>query len=70
MNKLEGCVALVTGAGRGIGAAIAMRYAREGARVAVADIDEESTTKVAQQVSALGRESHALVVDVRDPAPS
>ena len=70
MKKLEGCTALVTGAGRGIGAAIALRYAREGARVAVADIDEESTTKVAQQVRALGCESQALVVDVRDPAQS
>ena len=70
MKKLEGCNALVTGAGRGIGAAIALRYAREGARVAVADIDEENATKVAQQVSALGCEAEALVVDVRDPAQS
>jgi len=70
MKKLDGCVALVTGAGRGIGAAIALRYAREGARVAVADLDEENATRVAQQVRALGCESEALVVDVRDPAQS
>jgi acetoin reductase-like protein len=67
MKRLEGCTALITGAGRGIGAAIALRYAREGARVAVADIDKENATKVAQQVSALGCESEALAVDVRKP---
>ena len=41
-NRLEGKTALITGAGSGIGRAIAQVFAREGARVAVADIDAES----------------------------
>ena len=40
MKRLNGCVALVTGAGRGIGAAIALAYAQEGAAVIVADLDD------------------------------
>ena len=39
--EIEGKIALVTGAGRSIGRAIALRLAREGARVAVADIDRD-----------------------------
>ena len=44
MKKLDGCVALITGAGRGIGAAMALRYAREGATVVVVDLDEANAT--------------------------
>ena len=68
MNRLDGCIALVTGAGRGIGAAIALRYAREGATLVVADLDEVSAHAVAEQVRALGRDAAALAVDVREPA--
>jgi meso-butanediol dehydrogenase/(S,S)-butanediol dehydrogenase/diacetyl reductase len=70
MNRLKGCIALVTGAGRGIGAAIALRYAREGASVVVADLDENNAADVAGQVRSLGARADALTVDVRDPAQS
>jgi len=70
MKRLEGCTAVVTGAGRGIGAAIALRYASEGARVVVSDIDEASARKLAEQVREYGVEADALCVDVRDPEQS
>ena len=68
MKKLDGCVALITGAGRGIGAAMALRYAREGATVVVVDLDEANARTVAEQVRELGAEADAFVVDVREPA--
>ena len=68
MNRLNGCIALVTGAGRGIGAAIALRYAREGATVVVADLNETNAEAVAEQVRALGVAADAFAVDVREPA--
>lgn len=68
MKRLEGHIALVTGAGRGIGAAIALRYAREGATVVVADLDEANAHAVAEQVCALGVAADAFILDVREPA--
>ena len=70
MNTLDGCIALVTGAGRGIGAAIALRYARAGASVAVADLDESNARSTAEQIRALGATADAFTVDVREPAQS
>ena len=70
MKKLDGCVALITGAGRGIGAAMALRYAREGAKIVVVDLDEANARSVAEQVRALGVVADAFVVDVREPAQS
>ena len=70
MKRLNGCVTLVTGAGRGIGAAIALRYAQEGARVMVADLDEANARSVADQVRALGVEADSFAVDVREPEQS
>jgi NAD(P)-dependent dehydrogenase (short-subunit alcohol dehydrogenase family) len=70
MQRLQGQIALVTGAGRGIGAAMALAYAREGAAVAVVDLDEAGVIAVAEQVRALGVQTDAFAVDVRDPAQS
>jgi len=62
--KLEGRNALVTGAGRGIGRAIALALARDGAQVAVADVDGESAARVAAEAAALGRRAVAIRVDL------
>lgn len=50
MDRLEGKRTIVTGAGSGIGRAIAMRLAGEGARVALADVDEEAAKGVAEEI--------------------
>ncbi|MCH2382113.1 MAG: 3-oxoacyl-[acyl-carrier-protein] reductase [Pedosphaera sp.] len=61
-------VAVVTGAGRGIGRAVALAYARMGADVACVSRTEENSAKVAAEVEALGRKAWALAVDVSDTA--
>lgn len=65
MHRLEGRIAFVTGAGRGIGRAIALRLAREGARVAVADLDESTAKSTAGEI---GAAAIGLRADVTDPA--
>jgi NAD(P)-dependent dehydrogenase (short-subunit alcohol dehydrogenase family) len=50
MDRLEGKRAIVTGAGAGIGRSIALRLASEGARVAIADVDESAAGKVASEI--------------------
>lgn len=70
MSTLEGRIALVTGAGRGIGRAIALRYAREGASVVVTDIDGDAAEAVAQEIRAAGGTAAALRSDVADPVQS
>jgi 3-oxoacyl-[acyl-carrier protein] reductase len=60
MGKLDGRVAFVTGAGRGIGAATALRLAEDGAQVILADIDRQGCEQVAAQIEQAG--SHALAV--------
>jgi meso-butanediol dehydrogenase/(S,S)-butanediol dehydrogenase/diacetyl reductase len=62
--SLEDKVALVTGAGQGIGCAIALRLACEGADVAVNDVNPATLNQVARQVESLGRRSLELVADV------
>lgn len=62
--ELEGKIALVTGAGSGIGKAIALTFAKEGADVAVNDVDIGNAEATASEVKALGRRSIAVRADV------
>jgi NAD(P)-dependent dehydrogenase (short-subunit alcohol dehydrogenase family) len=64
MRRLEGKVAVVTGAGSGIGEAIARRFVAEGARVAIGDIDARNAERVAVS---LGDSAMAVTTDVADP---
>jgi len=59
-------VAIVTGAGRGIGKAIAIALAREGADVIVNDVDLQTAEDVAKEIKSLGRQALAIQVDVSD----
>ena len=65
--KLEGKTAIVTAAGRGIGRAIALCLAEEGADVVVNSFREESTANVADEVMKLGRKSLGVPGDITNP---
>ena len=64
MARLAGKVAIVTGAGSGIGRASALRFAREGARVVLADINPETAASAAAEIVSDGGTALALTVDV------
>ena len=68
MGKLDGRVAFVTGAGRGIGAATALRLAEDGARVVLADIDPEGCKQGAAQIEQAGSQALAVSCNVADRA--
>ena len=68
MSQLTNQIAVVTGAGRGIGRAIALKFANEGADVAVVSRTQENSGKVAAEIRALGRKAWAHAVDVADAA--
>ena len=64
--SLENLTAVVTGAGRGIGRAIALKLAQDGANIVCVSRTESNSQKVADEVAALGRKSWAVAVDVGD----
>ena len=66
MGRLEGRVAFITGAARGIGAATALRMAEEGARVALVDIDTEACQQVVEEIERLGSEGLVIQCNVAD----
>ena len=65
---LDGQVAVITGAGRGLGRAYALAYAREGARVVVNDLDASSAASVVDEIGALGCEAVASHDTVGEPS--
>lgn len=64
--KLSGKVALITGAAQGIGRGIALRLAKEGADIALVDLNPEKLRHVAEEVQMLGRKASTFVADVGD----
>jgi meso-butanediol dehydrogenase/(S,S)-butanediol dehydrogenase/diacetyl reductase len=66
--RLSGKVAVVTGGGSGIGRGIVLCMAREGAQIAIPDIQEENAQSVASEVQALGRQALGLRCDVTSEA--
>jgi 3-oxoacyl-[acyl-carrier protein] reductase len=68
MSQLANQVAVITGAGRGIGRAIALKFAAEGADIVSVSRSAENAEKVAAEVRALGRKAWSYAVDVANPA--
>ena len=68
MTRFAGRVAVVTGAGSGLGRATASMLANEGARVAVLDVAADAAEKVAAEVGERGGAARAYALDVREPA--
>jgi len=61
-------VAIITGSGRGIGRAVAVRFAREGAKVVVSDLDAQPAQEVAEEIKAAGGECIVFPGDVTNPS--
>ena len=66
MNKVSGKVAFITGAGQGIGEAIALRLAEDGFAIAVADMNAASAQTVTEKIQAAGGKACMVEVDVAD----
>jgi 3-hydroxybutyrate dehydrogenase len=68
MARLEGKVAFITGAASGIGKEIAREYAREGARIAIADLNKQAADAAAGEIEKSGSKAIGVAVDVTDEA--
>jgi NAD(P)-dependent dehydrogenase (short-subunit alcohol dehydrogenase family) len=66
--QLDGKVALITGAGRGIGRSMAVTFAEAGADIAIIDVNLEAAEEAAREVRAMGRQAIAVKADVGEPA--
>jgi NAD(P)-dependent dehydrogenase (short-subunit alcohol dehydrogenase family) len=64
LRRFEGKSVLVTGAGFGIGRGVALRFAREGARVGVMDVNGERAAETVQMIKSAGGVAHAVIADV------
>lgn len=64
---MTGKIAIVTGGGSGIGAAICWRLAKEGGEIIVVDVDADAARTVASEISASGHVAHSMAVDVTSP---
>jgi NAD(P)-dependent dehydrogenase (short-subunit alcohol dehydrogenase family) len=67
-GRLEGKVCVITGAGSGIGRASALLFAREGARVIVADVDRAGADETVKQIHDAGGTASVVIADVTEPA--
>ncbi|MFF2557616.1 SDR family NAD(P)-dependent oxidoreductase [Nocardia sp. NPDC058058] len=68
LNDIRPRLVVVTGAGSGIGRAVALRFARGGAQVVVSDIDKDAALATVAKIQAQGRRAVAMQLDVTDPA--
>ena len=66
MSKFKNNTAIVTGGGKGIGQAIARRFAGEGAKVAIWEADEIAGEETTQEILAKGQEAHFFKCDITD----
>ena len=66
MSLLDGQISIVTGAGQGLGRAVALEFAREGAVVALIERNPDTLTKVASEINSSGGQAEAYEIDITD----